>query len=55
MDNKAQISVEMIIIMAALVAMALLLVTNLHTTADNANTRLGDRADALMKEIDRIK
>ena len=55
MDNKAQISAELIIIMAAVLAVALILVQSLSGTAKDASAKLSKSSDNLIKEIGKIK
>lgn len=55
MDNKAQISVEMIIIMAALVAMAMFLLSSLNNTAKLSTEKLDTKTTDLLTAIDRIR
>jgi len=54
MDNKAQVSTEMILVLAAVVAVALLLIQNLSSTADQAVGRLNKTTTKLLDEIDMI-
>lgn len=54
MDNRAQISAELIIIMAAILAVAIVLVTNLKNTAGDASKKLSSKSDELLSKIDKI-
>jgi uncharacterized protein (UPF0333 family) len=55
MDNRAQISVEMIIVMAAMIALGLFLLTNLNNTATKAGDTLTKKSTELLNQINRIK
>lgn len=54
MDDRAQISAELLIIMAAVVGFSLLLVQNLSGTSEEAVSKLNESTDDLMNEIDNI-
>lgn len=54
MDNKAQISAELLIIMAAVIGFSLLLIQNLSSTSEKAVHKLNESAGDLMEEIDNI-
>ena len=54
MDNKAQISIEMILIMAALFAIALFVLQNLIGNADKFAGKMNESRDELLAEIDKI-
>jgi len=49
MDEKAQISVELILVMAAVVALALLLVTRMQKTGAEAEKVFEDKSDEIIK------
>lgn len=51
MDNRAQLSLELIIVAFAIVALALFLFTNLKGTAENYDAALKDKADTLVEKI----
>ena len=51
MDNRAQLSLELIIIAFAIVALALFLFTNLKGTAESYDAALKGKADALVEKI----
>jgi uncharacterized protein (UPF0333 family) len=53
-DNKAQISAEMIILLAAIIAIVLLVVTQLQKTTQKANTSVEKTADDVFKKIEDI-
>jgi len=55
LDRRAQISVELIIIMAAVVALVLMLVSQLQDTGVKAKGKIADKADEVFGEIDKIK
>lgn len=54
MDDKAQISAELLIIMAAVIGFSLLLVQNISSTSKEAAGKLNESTDNLMGEIDNI-
>ena len=54
MDNKAQISAELLIIMAAVLGVALILVNGLLTTGEEASKALDNKTSALLEKINRI-
>ncbi len=54
MENRAQISAELLIIMAAVVGFSLLLIQNLSGTSEKAVSKLNESTDELMGEIDNI-
>jgi uncharacterized protein (UPF0333 family) len=54
MDNKAQISAELIIILAAVIAIVLLLVTRLRASATKASSTIGDKSDSIFQEIEKL-
>jgi len=53
-DSKGQVSAEMIIVLAAAVAVALILVTSLHKTADDADALLDKNAASALKEAKKL-
>lgn len=53
--ERAQVSLEMIIVLAALVAIVLLLVNQLQKTAEQGAKALDKKATSIFKEIDDIK
>jgi len=57
MQNKdrAQVSLEMIIIIAALVAIVLLLVNQLQKTAEQGAKAIDKKATTIFKEIESVK
>lgn len=52
--QRAQVSIEMIIVLAALVAIALLLVSQLQKTAEKGAQAIDKKADSIFKEIEEI-
>lgn len=52
--EKAQISIEMIIVLAAIVAIVLLLVSQLQSTAEKGVKVFDKKANAIFKEIEDI-
>ena len=55
MDNKAQISTELLIVMAAIIAIALVLISSLRTSAKSADTKLDANAKNAITEAGKIK
>ncbi|MDD4110772.1 MAG: class III signal peptide-containing protein [Clostridia bacterium] len=53
-DQKAQISAEMIILIAAIIAIVLVVVTQLQKTTTKANKTVDDKADDVFKQIEKI-
>ena len=54
MDSKGQVSAELLIIIAAVLAVAILLVTNMKTTAQKASKNMANKSDKLLNEVDSI-
>ena len=54
-DETAQVSAELIIVTAALVAVAIVLVTQLQNTAKKGSDLLEKKASSAFDEIDKIK
>ncbi|MBU2100346.1 class III signal peptide-containing protein [Candidatus Micrarchaeota archaeon] len=55
MENKAQVSVEMIVLLAAIVAVALVLVSQLQKTGTKGAEVIDKKADKIFEEISDIK
>ena len=55
MNEKAQVSVELILLLAAVVALVLIIVSQLQDTAEKASSRLSKKADQVLDSIDDIK
>lgn len=53
-DNIAQISAEMIIVLAALLAVAIVLITRLSSTSKQASEKIDVKTNELLDEIDDI-
>lgn len=53
-EEKAQISIELIIILAAVVAVVLVLVTQLQSTSQDGTKKLDDTAKKVFEKIDDI-
>jgi len=51
-DNVAQISAEMIIVLAALLAVAIILVTKLSSTSKQAADKVDEKTTSLLENID---
>lgn len=54
-ENKAQISIEFIIIIAAIVAVVLILVGWMQKTATTGTEKMTKKADDIFKVIDKIE
>ena len=54
LDSKAQISVELIIVLAAVVALVLLLVTQLQETSSEGTKVIEEKSKKLFEQIDEI-
>lgn len=52
--ERAQVSIEMIIVLAALVAIVLLLVSQLQKTAEQGTEVFDKKSESIFKEIDKI-
>ncbi len=52
--EKAQVSIEMIIVLAALVAIVLLLVSQLQKTAEKGAQVIAKKSDSIFEEIEDI-
>ena len=55
LENRAQISVELIIVLAAVVAVVLILVSQLQATSEEGSKKLEETSDNIFKKIDDIK
>ncbi len=53
-EQKAQISVELIIVLAAVVAVVLLLVTQLQETSTEGSKKFEETAEEVFSKIDEI-
>ena len=53
-EEKAQISVELIIVLAAVVAVVLVLVSQMQATSEAGTKKLKDKSDSVLKKIDDI-
>ena len=53
-EEKAQISVELIIVLAAVVAVVLILVSQLQATSQQGSQKLEKTAEDVFKKIDEI-
>lgn len=51
MDDEGQVSAELLIVIAALVAVALVLITQLQNTAEKGKKVLSNATDKAFKEI----
>jgi uncharacterized protein (UPF0333 family) len=55
LEERAQISVELIIVLAAVVAVVLILVSQMQATSDEGAKKLKDTSENVFKKIDDIK
>lgn len=55
MDSKAQISIELIIIMAALVVVALVLVGKFYSTSKHATQEIDKKSKDLFDTLDNLE
>lgn len=53
-EERAQISAELIIIMAAILAIAFIVVTQLQSTAQKGSEKLGNKTEDVLNKIDEI-
>lgn len=53
-ESKAQISVELIIVLAAVVALVLLLVTQLQDTSSEGTKVINEKSKKIFEKIDEI-
>ncbi len=53
-DEKAQVSVELIILLAAVVALVLLLVSQLRNTSEEGTKAIQEKSKKIFEEIDKI-
>ncbi|MBT4870769.1 MAG: hypothetical protein HON47_04295 [Candidatus Diapherotrites archaeon] len=53
-EEKAQISVELIIVLAAVVAVVLVLVSQLQATSEEGSQKLEETAESVFEKIDDI-
>ncbi len=52
--ERAQISIELIIVLAAVVALVLLFVSQLRETSEEGTKLIQEKSDKIFKEIDKI-
>ncbi len=55
MDGRAQVSAEMIIVIAAVLAVALIFIKNFSATALKGSQKMVNKTEELLAEIDKIK
>jgi|GEM_PF-699737 len=53
-ENRAQISAEMIIVLAALIGIAIVVIRKLTSSTEKAANKLDEKSDSLMNELDNI-
>ena len=53
-ESRAQISIEMILVMAAVVAVVLLLVTQIQGSSEKGVNKLKQKTEDIFREIDQI-
>ncbi len=54
MDNRAQVSAELLIVIAAMAALALFLIDKLNSSAKKLGDKYDNTTDNLMKELDKL-
>lgn len=54
LEQKAQVSVELIIVLAAVVALVLLLVSQLHSTGEEGTKVIQEKSKKIFEEIEKI-
>jgi len=54
-ESRAQISVELIIVLAAVVAVVLVLVSQMQATSEEGSKKLKETSENVLKKIDDIK
>ena len=54
-EERAQISAELIIIIAAVLAIALVLIKNLQSTVAEGSTKMNNSSGEILTEIENIK
>lgn len=54
-EESAQVSAELIIVIAAVLAVAVILVKQLRDTAQDGSKKMSEKSDKLLSEIDKIK
>lgn len=54
-SSRAQVSIEMIIVLAAMVALGLVLVSQLQKTGTEGARKIGQKADDIFEKIDDIR
>ena len=55
MDSKAQISIELIVIMAALIVVALVLVGKFYSTSEQATQEIDKKSKDLFETLDNLE
>lgn len=53
-DERGQVSAELIIVIAALLAVAMIFVTSLTSTVDKASDEMAKKSDSVIKKISEI-
>ncbi|MDO8427726.1 MAG: hypothetical protein Q7S92_00765 [Candidatus Diapherotrites archaeon] len=53
-SEKAQVSLELIVLLAAVIAMVLLIVTRLQSTGNQAADQFDKKMDSVFKQIEKI-
>ena len=55
MDKKAQISMELLIILAAVIAVAIVLVSSMVTSSNTFDAKLDSNSKKILKDLGRLK
>ncbi|MCD6522702.1 MAG: class III signal peptide-containing protein [Candidatus Diapherotrites archaeon] len=53
-EEKAQVSAELLVVIAAVLAVALILVNNLKTTAEKGNETINKKTESIMDKIEEM-
>jgi hypothetical protein len=54
-EERAQVSAELIIVIAAVLAVAIILVRQLRDTAKEGSKKMSEKSDKVLSEVDKIK
>ena len=54
LGNRGQVSAELIIVIAALLAVALVFISSLNNTVKDASKKMGEKSKDVLGEIDQI-
>ena len=54
MDDKGQVSIEMILIMAAVLGLAFMLFNNLTATAESASNQMNNKTNQIISKLESL-